>query len=112
MKNGTKSGPIITVGFYERVKIMKIGTTIKASGRLVRKRNGCDRFWENDNVPFTGYYVGTRTYANGYVIEDIEEGTEFECESHFTVLLLVTHERRHPVPVLASEAIDLSAALP
>jgi hypothetical protein len=92
---------------------MKLGDKVTAPCAIVRRRVVYDnpigrpqygRAWCEANcpVPITGMYIGYRTYANGIVHYDHDYGNYFEPTSYIKIALIVTDERKKPVPVYYS----------
>ncbi len=91
---------------------IKLGAEVTATGQLFRHwvkgiANGPDRKeWYTPewavHKPVTGIYVGKRTYQNGKISWDRDDGNVFVPDEWFKVALIVTDERENPIPVLYS----------
>lgn len=63
--------------------------------------------WESCAAPVRGVYIGWRTYANGTIQYEFEDGYSFSATEHFKIALIVTDERQNPVPVMFDEMVEL-----
>lgn len=90
---------------------MKLGTRVTAPKQIRRSRAyGGRREWYvpdwDRHQPVTGVYVGWRTYANGKIEGGFQdEPAVFIPDSYFKVALIVTSERKKPVPVIYSTMV-------
>ncbi len=90
---------------------MKLGTRVTAKNQLVRRYNNADRnnilvSWgppKYRNKTIKGIYIGWRTYANGNIHYNYEDGKTFLANEHIKVALIVESLRTRPIPVLYSE---------
>lgn len=84
---------------------IKLGTKVASSEYLSRTIDYKTKFryWKRRKQNINGIYIGYRTYQNGKLYYDPEEGTIFIPEEYIKIALIVTNERQNPIPVLYSE---------
>lgn len=92
---------------------IKLGAEVTATGQLFRHwvKGNVDRSSRKEwytpegtmHKTVTGIYIGKRTYQNGKISWDRDDGNIFVPDEWFKVALIVTDERKNPIPVLYSD---------
>jgi hypothetical protein len=87
-----------------------IGQTITSTRKLKRSNTytgaKSTAKWERIDWKlgdYIGQYIGYRTYSNGTLIYNYEDGTEYKPTEYFEIWLMVTDERKNPIAVLPAD---------